>query len=164
MGNVHFKRDQYNWGDSFYLYDEFGTRKYRVKSSVLLWNRKFVIYDLDKNVLVEIKNEPKSLLKKKFYIMIGGQQVTAITKEIAFPPKYTMEGLNWQFEGFMRHDFRITENGTAVMAVTEESTSWGRHPVLTFSDAVDELTAVAVAMTIGYVVYAEDCEKSANYL
>ena len=50
--------------------DENGNKKFKVKNSILLWNRKWEISDLDKNVLVTIKQEPRSIVKKKFYIMM----------------------------------------------------------------------------------------------
>ena len=57
-----FKKEKYNWGDSFYIYDDNNERVYRVKSSIFLWKRKFEICDLDKNTLVTIQQEPKNLL------------------------------------------------------------------------------------------------------
>ena len=66
-----FKEEKYAWGDTFFSYDENNERKYRVKSGTILLSKKFEIYDLNKNLLVTIKNDPKSLLKKKFEIFIG---------------------------------------------------------------------------------------------
>ena len=48
---LHIKERQYNWGDSFYVLTDENQRIFHVKSSVLLWNRKFEISDLDRNVL-----------------------------------------------------------------------------------------------------------------
>ena len=59
---LQFKEPQYNWGDRFFIYDENDKKAFRVKSSILLWNKKFEIMDLDKNVLVTIKNDPKIIL------------------------------------------------------------------------------------------------------
>lgn len=66
-----FKEEKYAWGDTFFSYDENNERKYRVKSGTILLSKKFEIYDLNKKLLVTIKNDPKSLLKKKFEIFIG---------------------------------------------------------------------------------------------
>lgn len=33
---LYFKEGRYNWGDRFFVMDETGEKKYRVKSSVLL--------------------------------------------------------------------------------------------------------------------------------
>ena len=84
---LQFKEKHYNWGDKFYIYDEAGNKKFRVQNSIVLWNRKWEIMDLDKNVLVTIKQEPRSLVKKKFYIIINDQPVVTIMKELSLLPK-----------------------------------------------------------------------------
>ena len=162
--NLHFKEEQYTWGDTFYVLDDNNQRKYRVRSSVVLWNKKWEICDLDKNVLVVIKNEPKSLLKKKYYISIDNQNVAAITKEVSLVPKYTFEGLDWQMHGVMRHEYEMLQNGQVVFSLHTDSTPWGHRPVLKIADCVNELLALAVAMTVSYVMYAKEGETSTNHL
>lgn len=153
---LHFKEKQYAWGDRFYIMDEDDRRRYRVKYSVLLWNRKWEICDLDKNVLAVIKNEPKSLLKKKYYIFINEQKVAAITKELSPIPKYTIEGLDWQMHGVMLHEYEMLKNGQEVLSFHHEVTRWGDRPVLKVASPADELLALAVVMTISYVMNAKE--------
>lgn len=162
--NLHFKEEQYSWGDSFYILDDNNQRKYRVKSSVMLWNRKWEIQDLDKNVLVVIKNEPKSLMKKKCHIFMNEQKVATITKEVSLVPKFTIEGLDWQMRGVMLHEYDMLQNGLEVLSFHNESTSWGRRPVLKVAGHVNELLALAVVMTISYVMNAKDDGSSTNHL
>ena len=162
--NLHFKEEQYSWGDKFYILDEENQRKYRVKSSAMLWNRRWEIQDLDKNVLVVIKNEPKSLMKKKYCIFIHERQVAAITKEISLIPKYTIEGLDWQMRGVMLHEYEMLKNGQEVLSFHIESTSWGFRPVLKVAKYADELLALAVVMTISYVMNAKEGGTSTNHL
>lgn len=161
---LHFKESNYNWGDSFYILDENNQRKYRVKSSVLLWNRKFEILDLDKNVLVTIKKEPKSLIKKKFYIQIDGEQVAAITQEIPLMPKFTFEGLDWEMQGLMIYDYDMFSGGNQVLSFHQEDTPWGYRSVLRTNDPARDLLALAVVLTISYVIPARDTERSVNHL
>lgn len=162
--NLHFKEVQYNWGDKFYILDDNNQRKYRVKSSVVLWNRKWEICDLDKNVLVVIKNAPKSLMKKKYYISINDQEMASITKEISPIPKYTIEGLNWQMRGVMLHEYEMLANGQEVLSFHVEPTNWGSRPVLKITNHTDELLALAVVMTISYVMNAREDGTSTNHL
>lgn len=162
--NLHFKEEQYNWGDSFYILDDNNQRKYHVKSSVILWNKKWEIRDLNKNVLVVIKNDPKSLMKKKYSISIKGQEMVSITKEISPIPKFTIDGLNWQIHGVMIHEYEMLANGQEVLSFHIESTGWGRRPVLKITDTTDELLALAVVMTISYVMNAKEGESSTNHL
>ena len=162
--NLHFKEEQYNWGDKFYILDDNDQRRYWVKSSVMLWSKKWEICDLDKNVLVVIKNEPKSLLKKKYYICIDEEQVAAITKEISLVPKYTIEGLDWQMHGVMLHEYEMLKNGQEILSFHIESTPWGFRPVLKVANSADELLALAVVTTISYVMNAREDGTSTNHL
>lgn len=162
--NLHFKEEQYGWGDTFYIMDDDDKRQYRVQSSVFLWNKKWEICDLDKNVLVVIKNEPKSLLKKKYYIIINDKKVAAITKEISLIPKYTIEGLDWQMHGVMLHEYEMLSNGQEVLSFHCEVTGWGHRPVLKVANPADELLALAVVMTISYVMNAKEDGDSATHL
>lgn len=161
---LHFKESQYSWGDSFYILDDNNQRKYKVRSSVLLWRKKWEICDLDNNVLVSIKNEPKSLLKKKYYIFIGERKTAAITKEISPIPKYTFEGLNWKMHGVMLHEYEILSNEQEILSFHVEPTNWGHRPVLRIDAATDELLALAVVTTISYVMNAKEDDTPTNHL
>ena len=161
---LQFQHQQYAWGDTFYVMDEDNKKKYQVRSSVLLWNKKFEIRDMDKNVLVTIKNEPKSLVKKKFYIFLGDQKVATITKEISLTARFTIEGLDWQMRGVMLHSYEMLENGREVLSMNSEYTKWGEQTVLRIADPANELLALAVAMTITYVTNAREDGESTHHL
>lgn len=162
--NLQFKETQYNWGDNFYILDDNNTRKYFVKTSVMFWNRKFEICDLNKNVLAVIKKEPKSLLKKKYHIFINDQKEASITKEISLIPKYIFEGLDWQFKGFMLHEYDMLKGEQEIFSVHKELTPWGSRPVLKIAESVDEILALSVALTISYVMSSKDSEENTTHL
>ena len=160
---LYFRRKEYCWGDTFYVYDENNQRKYRVDSGIVLWNRKFEIRDMNKKVLVTIKNEPKSLLKKKFYVKANGQEGVAVTREISIVPKYIIEGVDWQLRGVMQHEYELLSDGQEVLSMHVEQTRWGEYAVLRISDSVDELLALGVAMTISYVLHAGEDGNHTHY-
>ena len=160
----HFKKEEYNWGDRFYIYDAFGNKIYYIKSSILLWNRKFEICDLNKNTLMEIKNEPKSPIKKKFYICLGKEKFASITKEISIIPKYTFEGIDCEMIGVMQHDYKLVSKGNELLSITFESTSWGHHPVVTIHKSSNELLMLALALTLSYVMNAREDTSSTTHL
>ena len=160
---LHIKERQYNWGDSFYVLTDENQRIFHVKSSVLLWNRKFEISDLDRNVLVTIKQEPKSLLKPKYYVTVDGHPTFSITRELSLVPEYTFEGLDWQMHGLMLHEYEMRQNGQTVFTFREEVTPWSTRGVLT-AEPSQILTALAVVMTITYAMNAKDSETSTQHL
>ena len=162
--SLQFKEERYNWGDQFYILDDDNQRKYRVNSSILLWNKKWVVRDMDKNVLITIKNEPRSLLKKKYHIYIGDEKAASITKELSLLPKYTFEGLDWEMRGVMLHEYDMLKAGEEVLSFHTESTGWGHRPVLKVADDENELLALAVVMTISYVMNAREGGTSTHHL
>lgn len=113
---------------------------------------------MDKNVLVTIQKDPKSLLKQKFFLFLGEEQRASITKEISMIPKYTFEGLDWEMKGVMLHSYEMTSGAEAVLSFRQESL---HRFVLDVAKASDELLALAVVMTITYVMNAGSDEAGA---
>lgn len=163
---LKFKEEAYGVGDTFYIYDENHKRKYYVDSGSVLFSQKYQICDLNKKTLVTIKNEPKSVIKKKNYIYKGNEKVATITKEFpSLTNKFIIEGLNWEKRGVLRKQYEVYENDNKLFSMGIDSTDFGLSPVLTIEDGVDELTALAVALTISYVTAPkEDDELPTHHL
>jgi len=154
---LQFKSTKYAWGNDFHILDEDGNRKFKVRSSTLLWVKKLEVFDLEKNHLITIKKDPKSLVKKKFDIHIDGYQDVSITKELSIIPKYIFEGLEWDMNGIMLHDYQMFHNGQMILSIREkENPDWGIRPILEIFDPVEELMALAVVLTISYAMPAKD--------
>ena len=160
---LQFKEPQYNWGDRFFIYDENDKKAFRVKSSIHLWNKKFEIMDLDKNVLVTIKNDPKSFFKKKFFVFIQDEQVAAITKEISIIPKYTFEGIDWTRQGLMLNEYDLLQQGQIVVSKVEDMRPWGRRQILTMNDSINPLLGLAIAFTLSYAMEAGNGEPADRF-
>ena len=161
---LQFKEKHYNWGDRFYIYDEAGNKKYRVKNSIVLWNRKWEILDLDKNVLVTIKQEPRSLVKKKFYVMINDQPVVTIMKELSLIPKFYIEGVSWELKGYMPLEHDMMQGSEVVYSLHDEGCRWCSGPTLKIADFVDPMITLGVALTIGYIFNAQEGKGGVDHL
>ena len=160
---LQFKEKHYNWGDKFYIYDEAGNKKFRVQNSIVLWNRKWEIMDLDKNVLVTIKQEPRSLVKKKFYIMINDQPVVTIMKELSLIPKFYIEGVSWELKGLMPLEHDMVQGSETVYSLHDEGCRWCSGPTLKIADFVDPIITLGVALTIGYIFNAQEGKGGVDY-
>ena len=160
---LQFKRDKYNWGDSFYIYDETGNKQFKVKNSILLWNRIWEIQDLDRNVLITIKHEPKSIVKKKFYIMLGDQPVVTITKELSLIPKFFIEGVSWEVKGVMPTEHDMMQGSEIIYSLHDENCRRCQGPTLRIADFVDPMITLAVALTMGFIFNAEEGKGGTNY-
>ena len=156
-----FKEGRYGWGDRFYIYNEKNEKVYRANSTVMLLSKKMVIRDLDKNEVLTIKNEPKSLLKPKYYIIKDGRTVATVTKELSpLIPKITIEGIDWKMRGVMWREYEMLQGEQEVFSMHEESTGWGHRPCLKIAPIADPLTALGVAMTITYLFNMNNQTKS----
>ena len=148
---IYIKNAQYAWGDKFFVYEEDGTKKYMVKGSVLLWNKKLEVRDMDKNLLFTIKADPKTLinpLKKKFDIQFEDGREVSVTRAMGLVPKYTVEGLDWQMKGVMTHEYDLVRAGEQMVNFHD-----GRlYYELRCEKAADELTALAMVLTISYAM------------
>ena len=148
---IYIKNAQYAWGDKFFVYEEDGTKKYMVKGSVLLWNKKLEVQDMDKNLLFTIKADPKSLinlLKKKFDIHFEDGREVSVTRAVGLPPKFTIEGLDWQMHGVMTHEYDLVRAGEPVVNFHDGPLYYE----LRCANAADELTALAMVLTISYAM------------
>lgn len=152
---IYIMKPQYSWGDKFFVYEEEGSKKYSVKSSVLLWSRKLEVLDMDKNLLVTIKADPKSLLnplKKKFLIQFADGREISVIRTISIPPKYTIEGLDWKMHGVMIHNYELLKDNEPVMSFSEERLYYE----LKTKNPSDELMALAIVLTISYAMHMSD--------
>ena len=161
---LQFKERNYNWGDTFFIYDEVGNKQYKVRNSILLWNRKWEILDLNKNVLVTIKQEPRSLVKKKFYVMIGDQPVVTITKELSLIPKFFIEGVSWEVRGYMPNEHDMMQGSEVVYSLHDENCRWCSGPTLRMADFVDPMVTLGVALTMGYIFTAQEGKVGTNHI
>jgi uncharacterized protein YxjI len=159
-----FKEEAYGWGDRFYIYNDNNERVYRAKSSVMLLSKKMVIQDLDKNEVLTIKNEPKSLLKPKFYIVKDGRTVATVTKELSLVPKIIIEGIDWKMRGLMFTEYDMLQGEQEAFSMHQESTGWGFRPCLKIAPFADPITALGVAMTITYLFNMKSNETSTDHL
>ena len=160
---IYIKKEQYGWGAKFFVYEDDGSKKYMVKGSVLLWNKKLEVRDMDKELLFTIKADPKSLLnplKKKFDILFQDGRTVSVTRAMGLVPKYTIEGLDWQMKGVMTHAYDLVKDGEEVVSFHKGSPYYE----LSCADSADELTALAMVLTISYAMNMDEGGNGGTHL
>ena len=160
---IYIKKAQYAWGAKFFVHEEDDSRKYMVRGSVLLWNKKLEVTDMDKNPLFTIKLDPKTLLnplKKKFDIHFEDGRVVSVTRAMGLVPKYTIEGLDWQMRGVMTHEYDLMQGGELVAGFHHGIL----HHELICAKASDELTALALVLTISYAMNMDEGGTGGTHL
>ena len=153
---LYIKQKVFSWGDKFTVKDETGADKYIVEGEIFSWGKKLHVYDLNRQEVAFIQQEVLTLLPR-YHVYCSGQEVAEIKKEFTFLfPRYTIEGLGWEIEGrFMAHDYQILKGGRPIVTIRKEWMTWGDTYELAITDSADEITALAVVLTIDCVTASQ---------
>ncbi len=150
---LYIKEKVFSWTDQFTVKDEKGNDKYRVEGELFSWGKKLHVYDMNGFEAVCIKQKVFTFLPL-YQVFCEGEMIAEIKKEFSFLfPRYTIAGLDWEIEGrFMAHDYQITQNGETIAVIRKEWMTWGDSYELDILYSHDELTALAVVLTIDCVM------------
>ena len=146
----------FSWTDRFNVKDSAGNDRYTVEGELFSWGKKLHVYDRKGREVALIQQKVWSFLPRyELYIM--GRLTAEIVKEFTFLfPKYSIDGLGWKIDGsFWAHDYEITQNGRSVAVIHKEWMTWGDCYELDIANPEDELTVLAVMLTIDCVIAAQ---------
>lgn len=105
------KERKFTIRDKFSVQDATGKDKYQVIGELLSAAKTFHIKDINGNEVASIQEKIISL-KPKFYLVINGERVGEIIKEISlFKQKYSISVLDWDIKGdISEHKCSISSN------------------------------------------------------
>ena len=155
--DLYIKQKVFTWGDKFTVKDSCGADRYFVEGEVFTLGKKLHVYDRSGREVLFIRQE-FTFGMPRYSIFSEGREICRIKREFTFfRPRYTIEGLNWEVEGeFFCHDYDIVSNGLTVATISKEYMTWGDSYVLSISNPMDELFALAVVLTIDCVLDSEN--------
>lgn len=146
---LFIKERIFTWGDKFTVMDETGGEKYYVEGEVFSWGKKLHVYDRHGREAAFIKQEVFSWMPC-YRVYVNGAEVAQVRRELTFfLPKYRVDGPGWEVKGdIFEHDYEITRNGSPVVTIQKEWMTWGDSYVLDIKEPADEISALAVVLTI----------------
>ena len=149
---LYMKEKVFTLSDKFFVMDEAGNEKYIVEGEFLSLGKRLHIYDLQGAEVAFIKQELLTFLPR-FTVSVDGAEAAQVKREFSlFLPRYTIEGLGWEIEGsFWEHDYQITRQGSPIVTIQKEWMTWGDSYELDITNPADEITALAVVLTIDCV-------------
>ena len=149
---LYMKEKVFTLSDKFFVMDEEGNEKYIVEGEFLSLGKRLHIYDLQGAEVAFIKQELLTFLPR-FTVSVDGAEAAQVKREFSlFLPRYTIEGLGWEIEGsFWEHDYQITRQGSPIVTIQKEWMTWGDSYELDITNPADEITALAVVLTIDCV-------------
>jgi uncharacterized protein YxjI len=153
---LYIKEKVFSWNEKFFVKDALGEDRYLVEGEFFSLGKKLHIYDMQGREVAFIRQELMTFLPC-FTVQTGGQEVQ-VKKEFSFlVPRYSIEGLGWEIEGsFWEHEYRITQNGQPIVAISKEWMTWGDSYELDIANPADEILALAVVLTIDCVREAQN--------
>ncbi len=151
--DLYIKERVFTWGDKFDVCDQNGNPRYYVEGEVFTMGKKLHVYDRHDREVAYIQQELFTWMPR-YNVWVNGRQVATIRKEFSFfKPRYAVDGLDWEVEGyFLAHDYQVTKNGRLIVSIEKEWMTWGDTYRLQIADDADEIVALAVVLTIDCVV------------
>lgn len=154
---LRIKQHVFSWGDTYDVYDQNGQPKYYIQSEIFALGHQIHVYDKRTDREIGSIHQKLFTFLPQFEIVIGGQTVGTIRKELSFfLPKYHVDFQDWDVDGdFMGWDYTAYQNGREVLSVSKELLTWGDTYVLQYSTAAHEIPGLMLVLAIDAV----NCDK-----
>ena len=147
---LYIRQRIFSWTDSYDVYDESGEARYEVRAEFFSLGHQIHVYD--KRTGQEVGSIREKLLRflPTFEIVIGGRLQGTVRKELTFlRPRYRVDYRGWAVEGdLLGWDYRVTQGGRVVMAISKELLSWSDTYVLRYDNPADEMPGLLLVLAI----------------
>lgn len=147
---LYIRQRIFSWTDSYDVYDESGEARYEVRAEFFSLGHQIHVYD--KRTGQEVGSIHEKLLRflPTFEIVIGGRLQGTVRKELTFlRPRYQVDYRGWAVEGdLLGWDYRVTQGGRVVMAISKELLSWSDTYVLRYDNPTDEMPGLLLVLAI----------------
>lgn len=147
---LYIRQRIFSWTDSYDVYDESGEARYEVRAEFFSLGHQIHVYD--KRTGQEVGSIHEKLLRflPTFEIVIGGRLQGTVRKELTFlRPRYRVDYRGWAVEGdLLGWDYRVTQGGRVVMAISKELLSWSDTYVLRYDNPTDEMPGLLLVLAI----------------
>lgn len=147
---LYIRQRIFSWTDSYDVYDESGEARYEVRAEFFSLGHQIHVYD--KRTGQEVGSICEKLLRflPTFEIVIGGRLQGTVRKELTFlRPRYRVDYRGWAVEGdLLGWDYRVTQGGRMVMAISKELLNWSDTYVLRYDNPADEMPGLLLVLAI----------------
>lgn len=142
----------FSLGGEFWVEDEVGNERYRVKGSFLKIPKEFHIYDDQGQDLAKVTHKILSLLPK-FTLEIDGREVATISKKISvLKPRYSVDAEGLDIRGnIWDMNFEILRDGQMIGRVDKAWVSVRDKYQIEVVSSADELVVLGIMLAIDYV-------------
>ena len=147
---LRIRQKVFSWTDSFEVYDASGAPRYEVRAEFFSLGHRLHVYEKSTGREVGMIRERLFTLLPTFEIEKDGYICGTIRKKFTFfAQNYEVDYRDWQVEGdFMGWDYRVLQNGTAVMTISKELFRWSDTYVLNIHNPADEVAGLLLVLAI----------------
>ncbi|MBO4894656.1 MAG: LURP-one-related family protein [Clostridia bacterium] len=158
---LYIKQKVFSLKDKFYVTDENDNQKYYIESEFFKIPKTLHLFNADGREIAVISRIMFKLLPRFKIERDGREEIQIAQKFSFFKPKYVVEGTNWTVEGnFLSHDYMIKDGTKIIASIHKKWMAWGDSFELSIDDKSDIELALAVIITIDYVM---DLQQSSSY-
>lgn len=157
---LYIRQKVFSWKGKFFVKDENGKNRYYAEGEFLSLGKKLHIYDMNRSEVAFVYQKVVAILPR-FFITVGGNQVAEVIKEFGLlRQRYHVDGLDWSVNGdFATHDYQIFSGNKLVVSVHKERMKWGDTLEIDIADDENEITALAIVLTIDEVMDSRAVES-----
>ncbi|MCH4201987.1 MAG: LURP-one-related family protein [Bacilli bacterium] len=147
--------------DRFKVYDENQVVVYEAKDKFFSIRNKTTLYDLQGQVVLELKRKILSFVNT-YFLDIAGEGVVSISRRFfSFRPRFYFTGLDVQVEGkILAHDYEIIMNGKVIASVHKKWLAWSDTYEIDIKDEHHEVLVIGIVLGLDCVL--EDQRKNSN--
>lgn len=147
---LQIKQRVFSWGDTYDVYDQYGTPRYYVKAEIFALGHHIHVYRKDTGEEVGAIHQRLLTFLPKFDIEIGGRDAGTVSKELTlFRPRYVLDYKDWRVEGdILEWNYQVLQGSMEVMSIQKQWLSWGDTYVLEYSNPAFELPGLLIVLAI----------------
>lgn len=149
---LSMKERKFTIRDKFAVQDENGKDKYQVIGELLSATKTLHIKDMSGNEVASIQEKLISL-KPKFYLIVNGERVGEIVKDMSLlGSKYHITGLDWKIKGdISEHKYSIVSSKKTIVGIKKKRLALTGTYVFDIEDEPNEIPALAAVLAIDYI-------------
>lgn len=159
--HLYVKQRLYSLKESYYIYNENGEKKYKVKNDISSIKPYFHIYDMKGREIGAVKEKllsfktPFSLESKPqiFIIEKGGNKVGEIRLSYRLAKKnIEIDFNNWKFENnFLRTNYKVVDGYEEIMNIHAVFEGHGNQYTINFAKPENEIDGLLLFIALGII-------------
>lgn len=152
---LYIRQKALSWRGRFFVRDADGKDRYYAEGDTTAIGQRIRVFDMDGCEVISIQQK-RGMLTTEYLISRYDEQVAVIQQTYSwFRPRYEVSGLDWVATGsLLEHRYVISKRGQTLATIRRKWLTWGDSYELDVEDEQNVAGALAVLLTIDFVLAA----------